>query len=361
MDMNRGIARRRVRTSACALAFLGSFVFLASAALAQTCTPVVYAFRHAEDSNPSPGTFTLTPSGKAHAALYPSMVSSFENAAPNNFCPVTKVYAVTKKGKVNCSSNCTSATNAFDTSRPTACWVASKDLTKCTCWLRAKDNQDADACAATMTPDPSTKVGKYDLYEYLGNGNNPPTSPSYTTPEATALRDELKATANAGSSSAIFWTSDGLHVLAGAIIEGTSKVPDKKGSDPKATKGTPPRNAVYVFQFVTAQGQFIDTPTRPDLYVQGYNRGETSGKFASPQFIDSNLDGTQDYYAGYQPNVLGGVLDERNCAVGDPCGSTIPTVQLEMVKGRICDTSNPLKNSPGPGYYGACRGPSTAP
>jgi len=351
---------RKVRTSARALVILGSFFLSASAALAQTCTPVVYAFRHAEDSNPAPGKFTLTPTGKAHAALYPSMVSGFENADSNNFCPVTRVYAVTKKAKVNCSSNCTSATNAFDTSRPTACWVASKDLTKCTCWLRSKNNQEADACAATMTPDPSTKTTDpttkltYDLYEFLGNGNNPPTNPSYTTLEATALRNELVATANAGSSSAIFWTSDGLHVLAGAIIKGTSRVPDKKGSDPKAAKGTPPRNAVYVFQF--AQGQFIDTPTRADLFVQGYNRGETSGKFASPQFIAPNLDGSQDYYAGYQPNVLGGVLDDRNCAVGDPCGSTIPTAQLEMVKGRICDTSMPLKNSAGPGYYGACQG-----
>ena len=132
-------------------------------------------------------------------------------------------------------------------------------------------------------------------------------------------------------------------------INGTSKVPDKKGSDSKATKGTPPRNAVYVFQFMPAQGQFSDV-AKTDLFVQGYNRAETSGKFPKgPAFIPANPDGTQDYYAGYQPNVLGGVLNEKPCAVGDPCGSTIATVDLQMVKGKICNTSAPLKNSPGPG------------
>jgi hypothetical protein len=356
MNMDQGIAMGKVKTSACALIFLGSLVWFASTTLAQTCTPVVYAFRHAEDTNPDPPPpiFTLTPTGKAHAALYPSMVSDFQSA-PNNFCPVTKVYATTKAEKINCTSNCASATNAFDTARPLACWAPSQDLMRCSCWLRSTTPQELAQCDAQMNTAPSTKV-QYELYEFVGNGNNPPTNPNYMTPEAIALRNELIETAKAGGSSAIFWTSDGLHVLAGAIINGTSKVPDKKGSDPKATKGTPPRNEVYVFQFMPAQGQFSDV-AKADLFVQGYNRAETSGKFPKgPAFIPANPDGTQDYYAGYQPNVLGGVLNDKPCAVGDPCGSTIATVDLQMVKGKICNTSTPLKNSPGPGYYGACQG-----
>ena len=346
----------KVKTSACALIFLGSLVCFASAALAQTCTPVVYVFRHAEDTNPDPPPpiFTLTPTGKAHAALYPSMVKDFESVH-DNFCPVTKVYAATKAEKVHCNSNCTSATNAFDTARPLACWVPSQDLAKCTCWLRSTTHQELAQCDAQMNPAPITKV-QYDLYEYVGNGNTAPTKPNYMTPQAIALRGELIGTAKAGGSSAIFWTSDGMHVLAGAIIDGTSKVPDKSGKDSKATKGTPPRNAVYVFQFLPALGQFSDV-AKTDLFVQGYNRAETSGKFPKgPAFIPANLDGTQDYYAGYQPNLLGGVLNEKPCAVADPCGSTIATVDLQKLKGKICDTSMLLKNSPGPGYYGACQG-----
>jgi hypothetical protein len=297
MNMNQGIAMGKVRTSACALTFLGTLVFFASSALAQTsCTPVVYAFRHVEDSNPGPGLFTLTPTGKAHAALYPMMVSDFQKA-PNNFCPVTEVYATTKKDKPDHSK---SATNAFDTAKPLACWVGSNDLTKCTCWLRSKNNDDADKCATAMTPDPTTKV-TYELYEYLGNGINAPTNPNYSTPEATALRTKLLDAAKQNHSSAIFWTSQGLHVLGGVIINGTSKVPDKNGTP----KVVPPRNAVYVFKFMSDKGEFSDTPNRHDLYVQGYNRGEPSDRFPTPQFIAPNPNGTQDYYCGYQPSVLG--------------------------------------------------------
>ena len=351
MNLNRGIAMSKFKSAGCALILFGFLVSFATPALAQTCTPVVYAFRHAEDTNPAPGQFSLTPTGKAHAALYPSMVTAFQGATPNNFCKVTKVYAATKAAKINCKSNCASATNSFYTAKPTACWVGSDDLKKCTCWLESKNNAEADACQNAMTPDPATKA-TYELYEYLGNGNDPPKVPSYTTPEATALRTELLATAKRNESSAIFWTSQGLHILGGAIINGTSIVPDKNGTP----KVVPPRNAVYVFQFVPDGGHFNDTPVRADLYVQGYNRGEPSGKFKTPQFIPANADGTQDYYAGYEPSVLGGTLTDGSCAVGDPCGSNIATADLHMVKGKICNTTNPMTVPGGGGYYGACRG-----
>ncbi len=358
MNMNRGIAMRKFKSAGWAVIFFGALVFFASDALAQSCTPVVYAFRHAEDTNPAPGQFSLTPTGKAHAALYPSMVNDLQGT-PNNFCKVTRVYAATKAAKINCKSNCASATNSFYTAKPLACWAGSNyDLTKCNCWLRSKNKAEADACQNAMTPDPATKA-TYELYEYLGNGNDPkdfPNPVSYTTKEATALRTELLATAKRNESSAIFWTSQGLHILGGAIIKGTSIVPDKNGTP----KVVPPRNAVYVFQFVPDTGpdggHFRDTPIRADLYVQGYNRGEPSGKFPTPQFIPANKDGTQDYYAGYEPNVLGGTLDDRACPVGDPCGSNIPTAQLEMVKGKICNTTAPMIVPGGGGYYGACQG-----
>ena len=63
----------KVRTSGCALVLFGALVLSASAAPAQTCTPVILAFRHAEDTNPPnpPGPiFALTPTGTRHAELY---------------------------------------------------------------------------------------------------------------------------------------------------------------------------------------------------------------------------------------------------------------------------------------------------
>src|SRR5215472_10424471 len=102
------------RTAGSALILLGSLVFFVSSAMGQVCTPVVYAFRHAEDTNPPnpPGPiFALTPTGQAHAALYPKLVSDFE--AANKFCPVAKVYATTKVRKTGeCGTQCDSATNA---------------------------------------------------------------------------------------------------------------------------------------------------------------------------------------------------------------------------------------------------------
>src|SRR5271167_19006 len=123
MNRNRRIVMGNVRTLGCALVLLGSLVFFASSA-SGACTPVVYAFRHAEDTNP-PGAhppvpiFALTPTGQAHAALYPTMITDFQ--AANNFCFVAKVYAATDVEKVApCGNECASATNAFDTARPLA-------------------------------------------------------------------------------------------------------------------------------------------------------------------------------------------------------------------------------------------------
>src|SRR5262245_11149560 len=74
MNMNWRIAMGNARAAGCVLVLFGSLALCAPSALGQPCGPVVYAFRHAEDTNP-PGAhppvpiFALTPTGKAHAAL----------------------------------------------------------------------------------------------------------------------------------------------------------------------------------------------------------------------------------------------------------------------------------------------------
>ncbi len=327
-----------VRTLGCALVLVGSLVFFASSALGQACTPVVYAFRHAEDTNPPnpPGpVFALTRTGQAHAKLYPTMVSEFQ--AANNFCPVAKVYAATKVEKVApCGSQCASATNAFDTGTPLAKAVMS-----------------ADPITTVTTPTPTVRQ----LYEYLDNGNNAPMNPNYNTSTAIALRKELLATANAGKSSAIFWTSQGLHVLGGAIINGTSNVPDKNFTP----KVTPPRNAVYIFKAVGSAPNIAGfSDTASTKYVQCFNFvGASIGVTPpGPRFINpegSPPGRTQLYYCGYgAESVLGGTLPE-GCALDAQCG-VIANDQNINIKGKICDTTTSMeKDTAGTNTYGACK------
>jgi hypothetical protein len=331
VNMNRKVAMGKVKIWSCALVLFGALVSLASAGLAQ-CTPVVYAFRHAEDTNPPnpPGPiFTLTPTGQAHAALYPTMVADFQGA--NNFCPVTKVYATTTVRKKDpCGTQCVSATNAFDTATPLAMAVMQGAL-------------------------PITTVDNDQLYEYLGNGNTPPTNPTYSTAIATALRTKLLETANRGESSAIFWTSQGLHVLGGVITNATSNVPDKNAGT------TPPRNAVYIFEAVGSAGnivKFSDTPLPPSVYVQCFNHVEASDQFPppGPKFIaPTGSPPTQAYYCGYgsdQSN-LGG-KPGQSCPKDAQCG-TIPNESNKDIKGKICNTiTSMLPDTAGPNIFGAC-------
>ena len=336
----------KVRTLGCALVLFSALVFFAPSALGQaTCLPVVYVFRHAEDTNP-PGDhtgdppkvpiFALTPTGQAHAALYPGMISELESRTSTNYCPVAKVYATTKvRKKGECGTECDSATNAFDTATPLANKVMSG-------------------------ADPITTVGGNQLYEYLGNGNDAPTTPKYDTDTAKALRTELLATANDSKSSAIFWTSQGLHVLGGAIINAGSNVPEKNGG------AIPPRNAVYIF---VANGsapniaRFHDTPMSSTLpvpssvFVQCFNHVETSDQFnpKASHFIDpAGNPPTQPYYCGYnndQAN-LGGTPG-KSCNVNTQCG-TIPNDENKKIKGKICATEFLPRNTAGPSIFGAC-------
>jgi len=361
INMNRRIAMSKVRTSGCALVFFGVLVFSASAAPAQTCTPVVLAFRHAEDTNPPnpPGPiFALTPTGTKHADLYaennsgdPESGMVFAFVDHNGFCKVTKVYATSKVTKNPCNTNCASASNAFDTASPLAKSVMSG-------------------------ADPITKVGNdpndvnTQLWEYLGNGQNPkPTLPiNYNTTVAGQLRNELLATAKRGESSAIFWTSQGLHVLGGVIIDGTSIVPDKNadaGTPHAGTPhaGTPPRNAVYLFTAVKdSEGnlKFDDTPSKSttrdpvlstSVYVQCFNRVEKTDSpllQPTPRFTVP-----PPFICGFGTNSNLGYTG-KNCAVGAQCG-TIPNDQNSDLKGRICNTTTDiLENTSASEIFGEC-------
>src|SRR5258708_3216229 len=159
-----------------------------------------------------------------------------------------------------------------------------------------------------MGADPLEKVSSggasYPLLEYLGNSPDPskntpsnPFVPSYTTAVGSALRDTLVTTAQAGESSAIFWTSGGLHVLGGAIINTDSKVPQKTIDDggktvafsPGTPIGTPPRNAVYIFPYNASKAGFDDV-AKFNQHVQCYNWTMKSS--------DADTDFRADYWCG---------------------------------------------------------------
>jgi hypothetical protein len=343
-----------VRTWGFALVVFGSLALFTSAALAQTCTPVVYVFRHAEDTNPPnpPGPiFALTPTGQAHAALYPAMISDFE--ASNNFCKVAKVYATTIADKTgDCGANCKSATNAFCTARPLACVVATGNASQCTSSLA-----DPTVCTNKPSDPPITRVGGFELYEYLGNGNNEPSNPDYSTPVAKALRDALLATARAGQSSAIFWTSQGMHVLGGVIIN-AAKGSAGSNVPKKLNNAIPPRNSAYIFRAVGSGSAltFSDTPLASRttelsslFYLQCFNHVEPDDATPPPvpRFTDPY------YYCGFgtaQSNLGGKPPD--SCQVNVQCG-TIHNDENSMIKGKICNTTALVPPS-GTNIFGRC-------
>ena len=353
----------KVRASGCALVLFSSLGLLASSALA--CTPAVFVFRHAEDTNPpAPLIFHLTPTGEFHAILYRIMVPAFADGT--TFCKVTTVYAATPVDKPDFSK---SATNSFFTAQPLA------------------QQQMAGK-------DPIIELGTFDkkhpensrLYEFLGNGNNAPAEqPSnYETEVAKRLRTALLATANKNESSAIFWTSQGMHVLGGAIIEKTSNVPDKNFSGLKYS-GTPPRNAVYVFKAVGSSpniAQFSDiplrtstkgVPNRPEVlagfYVQCFNHVEYSNDL-NPHPAHFVKDPVL-FYCGYssQSN-LGGpppsYVKDKTCnydangKLTKPCDGSISQGDNVKIDGKICDTTNlDAGIDSSTDIYGACNPPTS--
>jgi hypothetical protein len=293
------------------------------------CTPVVYAFRHAEDSNSLAYPNTLTKTGLRHADLYVSMIDEINAGLGTSYCPVTKVYSI----------NLTKADGKGNTTNP---FLTAKPL--------AIDKTGGD---------PSQNVGSgsatYSLLEYLGNFPDPATNtssnpfvPSYTTKVASALRAALVATAQENASSAIFWTSQGLHVLAGAIINAESKVPQKPIDDdapaphtkfvvflPGTPSGTPPRNAVYVFPYDAGKAGFDDV-AKFNQHVQCYN-----WTISSP-----------DAEMGFRPDYWCGTSNYGDLGGNPKSPSLLKDADLSCVHARICETDTLSKK--GSAYYGSC-------
>lgn len=297
MSVNIKNTLRNVPAAVCCL-----FLFSQSAQ-SQTaptlCTPVVYAFRHAEDVNGPPT--ALTPIGTEHADLYIEMITSLE--VTQNYCPVATVYAVNPikpDGSVG-------TTNPYFTARPLANIV--------------------------MNMEPIIKVADQRLGEFLENG------------EATLLLSAIKNDLTNNGSVAIFWTSQGIPKLA-EILNAESRIP---------AAPTPPRNAAYVFQWVETSRSL--TPWRPEStphYIECFNVKPLSlpgpsNPTAVPAFS------SYKYYCG-----IGYNADNYNPSLGGnpnepyPVGNKILAKYLYQLHGRICDLANLNLSEPIPGYYGYC-------
>jgi len=360
MNMKRRIAMGTVRTSGCALVLFSSLVLLASSALA--CTPAVFVFRHAEDTNPPyPLIFHLTPTGEFHALFYRIMVPAFADGT--TYCKVTTVYAATTEDKPDRSR---SATNSFFTARPLA-----------------QQEMGGNDPIIALGPFNKDRPEESRLYEYLGNGIKAPSEKqsNYETEVAKRLRAALLATANKNESSAIFWTSQGMHVLGGVVIDKTSNAPDKNFPGLKYS-GTPPRNAVYLFAAVGSAptiATFSDTPLRthtkgvsdnPEVlagfYVQCFNHVEYSQdlnphpahfvqdpvRFYCGYGGQSNLGGSPPAYSANPPKTCNYDAKGKLTTI---CDGSIPANQNIKIDGKICNTTalDPnVDNSTD--IYGAC-------
>lgn len=241
----RTIVTRKYTLIYSLLFFCGSLLSFISNANA--CTPVVYAFRHAEDLNGPPT--QLTPVGMEHANLYIEMITAFE--LTQNYCPVKFIYSVNpvKPGGE------AGTTNPYFTARPFANIV--------------------------MNLNPIIEIGTKRIDEYLQMSNV----------GATAFREEMLDKAESGSSVALFWTSQGLHNLGEAIAPGTNIPGCSVPAPPECDKPKPPRNAAYVFKYNGISG-FI-APLKPDQDIQCFNWAN----FRAPGDMSSSK-----YYCGNATN-----------------------------------------------------------
>ena len=284
------------------------------------CTPVVYVFRHAEDhgglKKVGPPWGLLTWIGQRHAQLYPQMVADF--AATSGHCPLTRVYAsspsLTGQNQIN------GATNAFCTARPLAQLgtedsqnsqkqahdlILDVDVSICSIKesfppIPRPDNQptlsraDTDPiiylCGTPEEPSQNCENNPAQLDEYLGAGTGKddfgPQDPKPNSSIAKLLRSKLKKDAEAGESSAIFWTSQGLYTLGTAILEAPSSIPQRYKDQffdntwnykPKYWE-TPPRNAAYVFEYSKDEDRFTESST---TFSQAFNFKSTAQLFCT--------------------------------------------------------------------------------
>ncbi len=317
------------------LYFCASLLVFTSSASAQTaCTPVVYAFRHAEDSGRN-----LTLVGRQHASLYPAMVAGFGTS--HDYCPVGYVYSMYEMNPDGSAGT----NNPFQTAQPLAAFICGEAAffagldPYTTCLGSASEPHTALASAN----------GGGNLYEYLAIEGAPRT----TQPSATGsqLRDELVQHAGEGFSSAIFWSSQGLNVLGQAIAPGFTGIPGCSTLPPKDSCKNlkAPRNAAFVFEF---NGSSFEAPENVKQYVQCFNVHITD--FSTPPMLDGPTPpapigpGPTTYYCG---NEIGGTGNLPSTS-GEGLAQTFK--YLDLLLGKICDTTNLIKTGP-QGYYGYCQ------
>jgi hypothetical protein len=302
----------------CSLVSFCVLISCISSANAQACTPVVYAFRHAEDVNGTPPGVVphipghLTEVGQQHADLYVSMINDFGNA--HNYCPVGFVYSTYN---VNPDGGEGTA-NPYQTAEPLA-------VTACVhLWLAStasgfRDILDLDDCGTTRDlgsfPHMALESGGK-LYEYLGlKGTEKETPKAGKSATFDDLRAELSTNTSVdgnGLSSAIFWTSQGLNVLGQAIASGFMGIPgcSTPPKNEKCEKPKAPRNAVYVFAY---SGATVIPPKNVAQYLQCFN--------VSVQKPASSPGGTK-YYCSKAGNLPNEVKD------------------IASLRGKVCDTTN---------------------
>lgn len=276
------------RALALCLAVLIGLPSLVSMAFA--CTPVVYAFRHAEDSSqPVPPfpclrgsdvmcTTSLTPVGKMHAKHYLEMTTNLTTR--EDFCPVRVVYAV---NPINPDGN-GGTTNPFATGDPLSLAVADRD--------------------------PYVTVGDERIDQKL------------QIVDREWFHAILVSLAKSPTSTALFWTSEGLHDLGEAL--GTQIIPKKTQTY------SPPRNATYIFVYDGDEG-FLP-PLKADEYVQCFN-------YASGGRPQDNFE--NKFWCGYGSN---GNL-------------SVPEADFERLHAKICRLDDPdfVKTTTPPNYYGYCK------
>jgi hypothetical protein len=293
------------------LVSLCSSLLVASIVYAQpACTPVVYAFRHAEDLGAH-----LTKLGDRHADLYIEMLGAGGFGSMHDYCPVGYVYST-----YNVNPDGTPGTNnPLETAQPVA-------IAACT----------AQGSCTGAEPRMRTVLGKT-LYEYLGAESSPrPCKKCPVSAEASDLRAELIANANNGWSSAIFWTSQGLNILGQATVPGFTSILGCSTLPPKAICEDlkPPRNAAYVFVF---NGSGFDPPDSVTRYVQCFN-----------VHIDFSVSPSK---------LIGPAGNTYYCGNGEDSTGNLPEISeanLPMLQGKICDTSD-LTGASQRGYFGSCQ------
>lgn len=331
-----------------------TFVGFTASAQAQ-CIPAVYAFRHAEDFNPpspdpndpnfgGPYGF-LSRTGAAHADLYPEMIKALETH--EGYCPVTRVYAASptnEDGKAKDVINYYGAVNSFCTARPLA-----KSLSEQQTWKVPPNNGSSSTnplCTNAETGniegvltehDPQMFINGVGLDEYL-NG------PGGLDDPGALLRAALLDTAENNQSSAIFWTSQGLHALGNAIINGDSVVPEKPPKGDPERGNIPGRNAVYIFTPKDTDNPSMGFKDTSLDYFQCFNWTNYKSDSETGRIRTNNWCGRSDgtKLGGEMENdktcTLEGLKTDNFLCVNQILPENLPGGGGEQINGKICNT-----------------------